>query len=65
MLTCVIAIFSYFVISDFPERASWISEEEKEFLRVKLRADVGDSKIDDSITFKRFFSALKDCECFD
>ena len=60
-MTCVIAVFSYFVISDFPEYATWLTEDEKEFIKDKLKADVGESKIGDQVTIKRFFHILKDC----
>jgi len=43
LATTVVSIFLYFVISDFPEEAKWLSEEEKAFIEQRLLDDVGDS----------------------
>ena len=37
------SVFIYFAISDFPEEAKWLTEEEKAFIKQRLTDDVGDS----------------------
>ncbi|TCD70506.1 hypothetical protein EIP91_003267 [Steccherinum ochraceum] len=64
VLTCLIAAASYFLISDFPEQATWLSDEEKEFMKAKLKEDVGESGIDEKVTLSRFFAILKDYKVF-
>ena len=37
--TCVLACASYFVIPDFPEDASWLRAEERQFMTKRLSTD--------------------------
>lgn len=62
MLTCVIAVVSYFLISDFPHDAEWLSEEEKQIVDARLFEDVGDSKAQDPLTSSIVLAVLKDCK---
>lgn len=41
--TALVAIMGYFLITDFPEDAKWLSEPEREWVKYRLVADVGDS----------------------
>lgn len=63
-MTCCVSVLFYFLISDFPEDAKWLSDEERQFIRARLRADVGDSLRNKSLTFRDVFDVLKDRECF-
>lgn len=63
-LTCVLAFFTYFLVSDFPETATWLSEEERIHLRAELKADQGSSEIEKPITFKEAVYVLKDYKIF-
>ena len=61
VLTCVVALFWFFAIPDFPEDVKWLNEEEREYMRVKLAKDVGKSAHDVPITFKDGLGVFKDC----
>lgn len=43
LLTIVIAFIWFWTLPDFPETVSWLSEEERAFLKAKLEKDVGES----------------------
>ncbi|KAL0565509.1 High-affinity nicotinic acid transporter [Marasmius crinis-equi] len=60
LLTCVGAVIAYFSVSDFPENAKWLSEEEREFLKVRLREDVGESGYEEKFTVQRAMKAILD-----
>lgn len=61
-LTCVVSFFLYFTISDFPEDAKWLTQEEKEFVKARLYEDVGYSKRNESLTLRRIMDVFKDCK---
>lgn len=63
-LTCVLAIATYFMVSDFPELATWLSEEERTYLRAELRADQGSSEIEKPIGFADVVHVFKDYKLF-
>ena len=46
LLTCVIAIASFFIISDFPDDAKWLTEDERAYINARLQAEQGGSTID-------------------
>ena len=52
VMTCVIAVATYFLITDFPEDAKWLNEDEKAFVKAKLRSDQGTSELDQRISFR-------------
>ena len=62
-LTCVVSFILYFTIADFPEEVTWLSQEEKEFVKARLYEDVGHSKRHDPLTPKSVLEVFKDCEC--
>ena len=43
LLTCVIAFASFFIISDFPDDAKWLSEDERAYINARLQAEQGGS----------------------
>lgn len=59
-LTCVVAFAFFFLISDFPEEAKWLTREEKQFVKDRLYEDVGDSQQDQPVTFRSALGVLKD-----
>jgi hypothetical protein len=63
VLTCVVALAWFFAIPDFPEDVKWLNEEEREYMKVKLAKDVGDSAHDVPITFKDGLAVFKDSTC--
>lgn len=52
----------FFIVSDFPEEAKWLSEDEKAFVKARLQEDVGESGRMEEIKFVHFFNIFKDCE---
>ena len=40
-LSCVMAIGMYFLVSDFPEEATWLSADEKAYVKARLEEDQG------------------------
>ncbi|OCH93492.1 MFS general substrate transporter [Obba rivulosa] len=60
LLTCVVSATLYFVISDFPEDATWLSADEKEYVKARLYEDVGHSKRHEPLTLKTILSVFKD-----
>ncbi|KAJ9503804.1 High-affinity nicotinic acid transporter [Exophiala xenobiotica] len=60
VLTCVVSFVWFFIITDFPEDAKWLTEAEREFVKARLRVDQGKSAIDRRITFKDIVNCFKD-----
>ncbi|CUS12088.1 unnamed protein product [Tuber aestivum] len=59
-LTCAISFFCYFLITDFPEEALFLTEDEREFVRARLLADVGDSGRETHIGIRDILDVFKD-----
>ncbi|KAF8427724.1 MFS general substrate transporter [Tirmania nivea] len=64
VLTMVIALTFFTLIADFPEQSTFLTEEEKEFVKARLRHDVGNSAIDEKVTLKDVLRALGDYRLF-
>lgn len=64
LLTCVVAFAFFFVISDFPEEAKWLTAEERQFVKARLQEDVGGSQRHKPLTVKGVFSILKECQLY-
>ena len=62
VLTCVVSAALYFLIPDFPEEATWLTTEEKEFVKARLHEDVGKSRRHDPLTPRRVLDVIKDCK---
>ncbi|KAJ3490285.1 hypothetical protein NLI96_g1532 [Meripilus lineatus] len=60
LLTCVVSFVLFFLIADFPEQVKWLSAEEKRWVKRRLYDDVGNSQVDNSITFRSSLDVLKD-----
>ncbi|TBU38440.1 MFS general substrate transporter [Dichomitus squalens] len=58
--TVVFSVILYFTISDFPEEVTWLSKEEKEFVKARLYEDVGASKRSEPLTLKSVLEVFKD-----
>ncbi len=59
MATILIGIASYFLVSDFPENAKWLTEDERAFVMARAAAGKADGE---EITFKKvllFFANIK------
>ena len=59
----MVAIGLFFIISDFPEEAIWLTPEEKAFVKARLEDDVGHSGRDEKVKVQDVISAFKDCKC--
>lgn len=60
VLTVVVSLFFFFLIPSFPEDAKWLTEEERDYVRARLRADQGRSAADRQITLRDVGRVLKD-----
>ncbi|KAF8473195.1 major facilitator superfamily domain-containing protein [Kalaharituber pfeilii] len=64
VLTCVVGILFYFCICDFPEEATFLSEEERQYVKARLRQDVGNSAREEKMTVKDVLNVFKDYKIF-
>jgi len=60
VLTCVVALAFFFLLPSFPEEASWLSEEEKDYVKARLQADQGKSAVERKITIRDIGRVLRD-----
>jgi hypothetical protein len=60
LLTCCVALFFFFVISDFPEDVKWLTEEERQFVKARLQEDVGDSQRHQRLGIKEVLQTIVD-----
>ncbi|EMD32285.1 hypothetical protein CERSUDRAFT_99677 [Gelatoporia subvermispora B] len=63
-LTCAMSIVLYFIITDFPEEAAWLSDDEKDFVKARLYEDVGDSKRLEPLTPRIVLNIFKDYKLY-
>lgn len=59
-ITAFVALCMVFIISDFPEQAKFLSENERQFVKEKLALDQGDSAFDQKVEIKDMISVFKD-----
>ncbi|KAF2200482.1 MFS general substrate transporter [Delitschia confertaspora ATCC 74209] len=59
-LTCVISLFFFFLLPNFPEEAKWLSEDERAYVKARLQADQGRSAAERKITGKDVGRVFKD-----
>ncbi|KAL3428268.1 major facilitator superfamily transporter [Phlyctema vagabunda] len=60
VLTCVVAMIFFFFIPSFPEDATWLSADEREYVKARLQADQGRSAVERKITAKDVGRVFKD-----
>ena len=60
LLTCVVAIFFWFLLPDFPEDTKWLKEDERAYVKARLEVDQGKSGLDRAIIFKDVVNVFKD-----
>lgn len=63
-LTCVVACILFFFISDFPEEAKWLNDDEKAFVKARLQDDVGQSGREESTKSTDILRPFRDCAVF-
>lgn len=62
ILTCILGVVGFFLVADFPEDVKWLKEDERIFLRERLRIEQGDPKATKKLSFKDlmlFFTDIK------
>lgn len=64
LLTVIVSFWFFFVISDFPEEAKFLTEEERAFVKARLAADVGESARDEKMGVREVLSVFKDFKIF-
>ncbi|RPB08151.1 MFS general substrate transporter [Morchella conica CCBAS932] len=64
LLTCVVSFLFFFIITDFPEEAKFLSEEERAFVKKRLQVDVGESAREEKMTLKDAVNVFKDYKIF-
>ena len=62
VITCVIALFAYFIIPDFPEDSNWLTDEERRFIQHKLARDTSKSAHSAHWGWREILTVFKDCE---
>lgn len=63
-LTCVISLALFFVMSDFPEDAKWLRDNERAYVKARLEVDQGKSALERKITIKDVGNVFKDFKVF-
>jgi MFS family permease len=64
ILTCVISFAWFFILPDFPENAKWLSEDEREYVKLRLQEDQGKAAIERRITFRDVLNCFRDYKFF-
>lgn len=60
VLTCVVSIFFFFLLPNFPENSKWLTKEEREYVQARLHADQGHSAAERNITARDVVNVFKD-----
>ncbi|KAI1376798.1 MFS general substrate transporter [Hypoxylon crocopeplum] len=60
ILTCLVAIFFFFIFPSFPEEAKWLTEEERAYIKARLQADQGHNAAERKITLRDVGAVMKD-----
>jgi MFS family permease len=60
VLTCLVAIIFFFVLPSFPEQATWLTQEEKDYVKLRLQAEQGKSAVERKITLRDVGRVFKD-----
>lgn len=60
LATCVLSLVTYFTVSDFPEEAKWLTEQERTVIVNRLAAEQGQSDLDQKIDLSSVLHSLAD-----
>lgn len=63
-LTCLVSFAFFFIIPSFPEDAKWLSEEERAYVKSRLRMDQGRNAVERAIGVKDVVNVFKDFKIF-
>lgn len=64
VLTCLVSFVFFFIIPSFPEDAKWLSEEERAYVKSRLRMDQGRNAVERAISVKDVVNVFKDFKIF-
>jgi len=64
VLTCVVALIFLFCIPSFPEDATWLTQEERDYVKARLRVDQGRSAAERRITTRDVGRVFKDYKIY-
>ncbi|MCJ1468851.1 hypothetical protein MMC07_007481 [Pseudocyphellaria aurata] len=64
ILTCILGVMGFFLVADFPEDVKWLKEDERTFLRERLRIEQGDPKATKKLRPNDFMLFLQDPKFF-
>ncbi|CAK7223358.1 High-affinity nicotinic acid transporter [Sporothrix bragantina] len=56
----VICFIFLFTFPSFPEQAKWLREDEREYIKARLRADQGNNAAERKVTFRDILTVLRD-----
>ncbi|KAE8339544.1 hypothetical protein BDV24DRAFT_74515 [Aspergillus arachidicola] len=59
-VTCFVAVLAWFLISDFPEQARWLTEAERRWMKKRMEVEHGSESAEDPIRFTDVVEVLKD-----
>ncbi|ORY12252.1 MFS transporter-like protein [Clohesyomyces aquaticus] len=59
-LTCIVSIFFFFLLPNFPEEVAWLTEEERTFVKARLEQDQGKSARERPIKARDVGNVFKD-----
>ena len=60
----MVACFFFFLIPSFPEDAKWLGEDERAYVKARLRKDQGRSAAERAISAKDVVNVFKDFKIF-
>ncbi len=63
LTTALFGIAWFFFLPDFPEEAKFLNQEERDFVKKRLAADVGASSYQEKATWRDNLAVFKDCQC--
>ncbi len=59
-LTFLVGIVFIFTFPSFPEQATWLREDEREYVKARLRADQGRNAAERPVTFRDVLTVMRD-----
>ena len=58
--TCIAGVILFFTMTDFPEDATWLTEEERDYVTARLQAEQGSSAIEVGLRKRDIWNTLTD-----
>ncbi|KAI0024960.1 MFS general substrate transporter [Xylariomycetidae sp. FL0641] len=60
LLTIAVAIIFFFIFPSFPEQATWLTDDERAFVKARLQADQGRNAAERKVSFRDVINVMKD-----